>query len=112
MPVLVLVGDVDAITPVGDSAAAAALFPNSTLVTVPNVGHVTALADYAGCASGIVRRFLTTLEPGDVSCAQRTPEIHVVPEFPRRLAGRSEPLARWWLMYGSKGHGLRGEPAS
>ena len=135
VPVLVLVGDLDAITPVGDSAAAAALFPNSTLVTVPNVGHVTALADYAGCASGIVRRFLTTLRPGDVSCAQRTPEIHVVPEFPRRLAGApsAEPagpadrsgaqerraawaaswavgdaLARWWLMYGSKGHGLRG----
>jgi pimeloyl-ACP methyl ester carboxylesterase len=135
VPVLVLVGDVDSITPIGDSAAAAALFPNSTLVTVPNVGHVTALADYPGCASGIVRRFITTLEPGDVSCAQLTPEIHVVPEFPRGLAAapsaepagpadRSGPqerraawsaswavgdaLARWWLMYGSKGHGLRG----
>ncbi|MBN1529291.1 MAG: alpha/beta hydrolase [Thermoleophilaceae bacterium] len=135
VPVLVLVGDVDAITPTGDSAAAAALFPNPTLVTVRNVGHVTALADYPGCASGIVRRFLTTLAPGDVSCAERTPEIHVVPEFPRRLAAapfaepagpgdRSGPqerraawsaswaagdaLARWWLMYGSKGHGLRG----
>jgi pimeloyl-ACP methyl ester carboxylesterase len=134
VPVLVLVGDVDAITPPGDSAAAAALFPNSTLVTVANVGHVTALADYPGCASGIVRRFIATLETGDVSCAQRTPEIHVVPEFPRRLAAapsaepagpadRSGPqerraawaaswaagdaLARWWLMYGSKGHGLR-----
>ena len=123
------------ITPLGDSAAAAALFPNSTFVTVPNVGHVTALADYPGCASGIVRRFLTTLEAGDVSCAARTPEIHVVPEFPRRLsaapqaeragagdrstaAGRraawaarwavGDALARWWLMYGSEGHGLRG----
>ena len=134
-PVLVLDGDLDAITPLGDSAAAAALFPRSTFVTVPNVGHVTALADYPGCAAGIVRRFLTTLEPGDASCAARTPEIHVVPEFPRRLAGvpltgssragdRSnagdrraawaanwavgDALARWWLMYGSRGHGLRG----
>jgi hypothetical protein len=71
-----------------------------------------------------------------VSCAERTPEIHVVPEFPRRTRGapaaerrpesgdRSTPLARrgawgaawavgdalarWWLMSGSEGHGLRG----
>ena len=135
MPVLVLDGDLDLITPLGDSVAAAALFPNSTLVTVPNVGHVTALADYPECAAGIVRRFLSTLAPGDVSCAQRTPEIHVVPEFPLSAArapaaepagaaDRSTPadrrgawaaawatgdaLARWWLMYGSEGHGLRG----
>jgi pimeloyl-ACP methyl ester carboxylesterase len=135
MPVLVLNGDLDAITPLGDAAAAAALFPDSTFVTVPNVGHVTALADYADCASGIVRRFLDTLEPGDVTCARATPEIHVVPEFPRRLAGIpltgvagagdhsnagdrrgawaanwtvGDALARWWLMYGSRGHGLRG----
>jgi hypothetical protein len=83
-----------------------------------------------------VRRFLRTLSLDDVSCAERTPEIHVVPEFPRRTRGapaaerrprsgdRSTPLARrgawgaawavgdalalWWLMSGSEGHGLRG----
>ena len=135
VPVLVLDGDLDVITPLGDSRRAAGLFPNSTLVTVRNVGHVTALADYNDCASGIVRRFLKTLTPGDVSCAQRTAEVHVVPEFPRRVAGAppadsagggdrstagdrraawaatwavGDALARWWLMYGSKGHGLRG----
>jgi pimeloyl-ACP methyl ester carboxylesterase len=135
VPVLVLDGDVDLITPLGDAAAAAALFPNSELVTVRNVGHVTGLADYNGCAARIVRRFLTSLRTGAVDCAERYPEIHVVPEFPRRLAGapaaqpagagdRSTPggrraawatawsagdaLARWWLMYGSSGHGLRG----
>jgi pimeloyl-ACP methyl ester carboxylesterase len=134
MPVLVLDGDLDVITPLGDSAQAASLFPGSTFVIVRNVGHVTALADYPGCAAGIVRRFLRTLSPGDVGCAGRTPEIHVVPEFPRRTRGapaakrragdRSTPLARrgawgaawavgdavarWWLMSGSDGHGLRG----
>ncbi|HEY1273990.1 MAG TPA: alpha/beta hydrolase [Thermoleophilaceae bacterium] len=135
VPVLVLDGDVDLITPLGDAASAAHLFPNSTLVTVRNVGHVTGLADYNGCAAGIVRRFLTTAQTGDVGCAARYPEIHVVPEFPRRVAAapgadqagardRSRPadrraawaaslsvgdaLARWWLMYGSSGHGLRG----
>ena len=83
-----------------------------------------------------MRRFLRTLSPGDVSCAERTPEIHVVPEFPRRtraapaaerrpgsgdrstlLARRGawgaawavgDALARWWLISGSSGHGLRG----
>jgi pimeloyl-ACP methyl ester carboxylesterase len=135
MPVLVLDGDLDVITPLGDSAQAAALFPASTFVIVRNVGHVTALADYPGCAAGIVRRFLRTLSPGDVSCAERTPEIHVVPEFPRRTRGApaatsrgsgdrstrlarrgawaaawavGDALARWWLMSGSKGRGLRG----
>jgi pimeloyl-ACP methyl ester carboxylesterase len=115
VPVLVLDGDLDAITPVGDSRRAAGLFRNSTLVTVSNVGHVTALADYNDCASGIVRRFLRTLAPGDVGCAARTAEIHVVPEFPRR-AGQAwaaawaagDALARWWLMSGADGHGLRG----
>lgn len=135
MPVLVLVGDLDVITPLGDSRQAASLFPNSTLVTVANTGHVTALADYPGCAAGIVRRFLTTLSAGDVSCAARVPEIHVVPDFPRRTAGApqaasagpgdrstavgrraawgaswaaGDALARWWLMSGVNGHGLRG----
>ena len=137
VPVLVLDGDLDVITPLGDSTRAARLFPNSTLVTVRNNGHVTALADYNDCASGIARRFLRTLAPGDVSCAGRTAEVHVVPDFPRRVAGAppaesagadagdrstvkdrraawsagwavGDALARWWLMYGSKGHGLRG----
>ncbi len=140
VPVLVLDGDLDVITPLGDATRAARLFPNSTLVTVRNNGHVTALADYNDCASGIVRRFLETLAPGDVSCAGRTAEVHVVPDFPRTVAAAppAEPagadagdrstakdrraawsagwavgdaLARWWLMFGSKGHGLRGEPS-
>jgi pimeloyl-ACP methyl ester carboxylesterase len=135
VPVLVLNGDVDVITPLGDARQAASLFPNSSLVIVRNVGHVTALADYPGCAAGIVRRFLETLSTGDVSCAAATPEIHVVPEFPTHTAaappaasaGRGDrstalerraawaaawatgdALARWWLMSGSDGHGLRG----
>jgi pimeloyl-ACP methyl ester carboxylesterase len=135
MPVLVLDGDLDVITPLGDSAMAASLFPGSTFVIVRNVGHVTALADYPACAAGIVRRFLRRLSPGDVSCAERTPEVHVVPEFPLRTAAAPEAssagrgdrstararrgawaaswavgdaLARWWLLSGSRGHGLRG----
>ena len=135
VPVLVLNGDLDVITPSADAARAAADFPAATYVPVPNAVHVTALADFDRCASGIVRRFIRTLDAGDTSCAGRTTEVHVVDRFPRRTAGapatatpaagdRSRPLdrraawvagqvvadaiARYWLMYGSKGHGLRG----
>lgn len=135
VPVLVLNGDLDVITPLGDADRAARLFPNSTFVVVRNVGHVTALADYPGCAAGMVRRFLATLSPGNVTCAELVSEIHVVPEFPRRTAGApssasrgrgdhstalarraawgaawatGDALARWWLMGGAEGHGLRG----
>ena len=125
VPVLVLVGDLDVITPLGDSRRAAALFPNATLVPVANVGHVTAIADFDGCASGIVRRFIDTLAPGDTGCAATRPEVHVVPRFPRTLAGApgatrrervawaaawtvGDAIARWPLMAGGLGHGLRG----
>jgi pimeloyl-ACP methyl ester carboxylesterase len=134
VPVLVLDGDLDSVTPLGDSEAAAALFLNSRLVVVRNVGHVTAVGDFDRCGSVLVRRFLTDLDPGDTSCAEKIPELHVVPKFPRRVAhapaavpapgDRSNALdrrvawtaarsigdawSRWWLMYGAKGHGLRG----
>ena len=115
VPVLVLVGDLDVITPLGDSQRAASLFPNATLVPVANVGHVTALADFDGCASGIVRRFLSELDPGDTRCASALPEVHVVPRFPRRAGAAwaaawtvGDAVARWPLMSGANGHGLRG----
>lgn len=125
VPVLVINGDLDTLTPSSDAARAANLFPNSTYVHVRNSGHVLALADFNGCVSGIVHRFLNTLSAGDTSCASRVQEIHTVPAFPVRLAGVAKPtvkakaawvagevtadaFARWWLMYGYNGHGLRG----
>ena len=125
VPVLVLNGDLDVITPLADATRATALFPNATMVTVENAVHVTALADFDRCATGIVRRFLRTLQPGDTSCAARLAELHVVARFPRHAAAapgtalprpgdRSRPLdrraawaaahtvadalSRWWLM--------------
>ena len=136
LPVLVLNGEFDVTTPPSDARAVAKAWPNSTYVEVANEVHVTALGDYEGCASGIVRRFVRTLEAGSTSCASRTPRIHVVAAFPRSAAeapqaqpgGRGDAstpldrqvawvagetvgdaLARWWgLMYGTVGHGLRG----
>jgi len=134
VPVLVLDGDLDVVTPLSDSARAAALFPNSTQVTVENAVHVTALADFDDCAAAIVRRFLRTQRAGDTSCASRLAELRVVPRFPRHLASApaaspragdrsrrldrraawvaaravADAFSRWWLMSGARGHGLRG----
>ena len=136
LPVLVLNGEFDITTPPSDARAAAKAWPDSTYVQVANEVHVTAIDDYEGCASSIVRRFVRTLDAGNTSCAKRTPQIHVVAAFPRSaaeapqaqrgergdastpldrqvawVAGETvgDALTRWWgLMYGTVGHGLRG----
>lgn len=95
---------------------------------------MTAVGDFDRCGSRLVRRFFTDLDPGSTSCVNRIPELHVVPKFPRRVAGapgaeaaagdRSSALdrraawaaarsvgdawSRWWLISGTSGHGLRG----
>ena len=134
VPVLVLNGDLDVITPMSDAIRAAALFPNATLVPVGNAVHVTALADFDECAARIVRGFIRTRAVGDTSCASGLAELHVVPAFPRTTAGApaatpragdgsnagdrragwaaahtvADAMSRWWLMYGYDGRGLRG----
>jgi pimeloyl-ACP methyl ester carboxylesterase len=134
IPVLVLDGEYDQATPVADARRTAAHWPDSTYVEVRNTAHISALADFQGCASGIVRRYLRTLSAGDAGCARHAPAVEVT-RFPRTLAAapaarrmtgdRSGPDARravwvaaatvgdaytrWYnLMYGSVGHGLRG----
>ena len=59
VPVLVLNGDLDVITPIADAARAAALFPNATLVRRERRPRHRARG-LRPCASGIVRRFLRT----------------------------------------------------
>ena len=84
VPVLVLNGDLDTITTPREGARAAALFARATHVIVANTGHVTALDDFYGCASTIVRRFGQT---GKVvaGCAPRVPALHLVPAFSRTI---------------------------
>jgi pimeloyl-ACP methyl ester carboxylesterase len=138
LPVLVLSGGLDTLTPWTDGAVVAAqLGPSARWVKVENTIHVTALADPYGCASGLVRRFVRRperLHAMDTSCARRIPEVRVVGEFPRRLAGTTpatpgkgnqaragglrlaavgaaavgDAIAQWWYLPGSRGHGLRG----
>ncbi len=134
VPTLVLNGDQDNITPLADAQVVAGRFPDSTLVVMQNSGHVTAEQDQNDCASLIYERFVRTLSPGDTSCAHRTPEVHVVMNFPLRLtqvapalpspgdrstltdrrlaaaAGQTaaDALERWWVNASGSGVGLRG----
>jgi len=138
LPVLVLSGGLDTLTPWTDSAVVAAqLGPSARWVKVENTIHVTALADPYGCASGLVRGFVRhpeRLQSMDMSCASRIPEVRAVGEFPRRLSGATpaiprkgnqakasglrlaavgaaavgDAIAQWWYLPGSRGQGLRG----
>jgi pimeloyl-ACP methyl ester carboxylesterase len=134
VPTLVLVGDLDTITPLADSAVVARRFPRGRLVVIRNQVHVTALADHDGCAARIVRRFVRVKSAGDTSCALRFAEVRVVRSFPRTVAeadpatrvrgDRStlrdrraaavaaavvgDALARWQINYSGVDQGLRG----
>jgi pimeloyl-ACP methyl ester carboxylesterase len=131
VPVLVLVGDLDSITSAEGAGIVADHFPSARFVEVANVGHVTALGDYAGCASVVVRRFVRTRDPGDTSCARdANPRVRLVERFPRSWRGFAVPAGRglrsdrrvataavhtlgdlfprWYAMYGGRGKGLRG----
>jgi pimeloyl-ACP methyl ester carboxylesterase len=134
LPVLVLSGEFDTLTPPAQGAQAAALFPHAAQVVLRNSFHVTALGDRDGCASAIVRRFVASLVPGDTSCADGVPAIRLLPAFARQSAqlapatamagNRGTPddlrvaaaavlaagdaLARWWVNYDGDSVGLRG----
>ena len=134
VPVLVLSGEMDSLTPPAQGAQAAALFARARQVRVANSFHVTALGDLDGCASTLVRRFIEDLSPGDTACAAAVPAYPVVAAFARRtadlpaarpaagnegtpndlrvvsaaLGAAGDALARWWVNYDGAGVGLRG----
>ncbi|MEV6767502.1 alpha/beta fold hydrolase [Nocardia sp. NPDC051030] len=78
VPVLVLSGDLDAITPDVNGKLAAARFPHATFISVPNTGHVPDL-EPSGCIAGIVDRFIRTGEAGSTACVAAIPPIAVTP---------------------------------
>ena len=134
VPVLVLAGDLDTLTPPSEGEAAAALFPDSTFVKVANTGHVTALDDAWGCASVIVTDFISAGKAGDTSCADTIPEIRTVDRYSVSAAAATaataapgdsstdadrkiatvavdqvgDAIAQWGVMTGDNGQGLRG----
>ncbi|MFI6169204.1 alpha/beta hydrolase [Nocardia sp. NPDC051052] len=78
VPVLVMSGDLDAITPDANGQRVAAEFPQATFLSVPNTGHVPDL-EPSGCVAGIVSRFVRTGATGPTSCVESIPPIAVTP---------------------------------
>ncbi len=95
VPVLVVSGDLDNMTPAADGAAAAARFPAAHHVVITNGFHVNALPhSRSECGALLVRRFLDTLSTEDDSCAAEVAPVRLVPRF-ARLSGElpaAQPL--------------------
>jgi pimeloyl-ACP methyl ester carboxylesterase len=72
VPTLVLTGDMDAGVPLEATRKVAALFPNSTFVTIPEAGHEASF--WSQCARDLASQFIGTLQVGDASCAD-APEV-------------------------------------
>jgi pimeloyl-ACP methyl ester carboxylesterase len=84
VPVLVVSGELDNMTPVTDGAVAAAHFRHAHHVVIANSFHVNALPHARSeCGAILVRRFLDTLSTGDESCAAAVPAVRLVPRFAR-----------------------------
>jgi pimeloyl-ACP methyl ester carboxylesterase len=66
VPVLVIVGEADAITPPGDAAAMAAQIPGARLVVIPRVGHLSPLENPDAvnqALAGLIDRASKTISP-------------------------------------------------
>jgi pimeloyl-ACP methyl ester carboxylesterase len=71
VPTLVLDGDMDTLVPTEEVRNVAALFPQSTFVTVAEAGHVT--FGWSQCSANLQSQFFETLQVGDTNCTE-TPE--------------------------------------
>jgi len=79
VPVLVLSGDLDAITPDANGRLASLQYPHGTFVEVPNLGH-TPDNEPSGCVAGIIEQFLRTGTTGtSTECLSDIPPIKVEP---------------------------------
>jgi pimeloyl-ACP methyl ester carboxylesterase len=92
LPVLILSGGLDSLTPRLDGATLVArqMGRSARLVTLANLTHVTEQDGDNACAESIYQRFV--LRPADLhrentSCARRVAPIHTVGTYPERLAG-------------------------
>jgi pimeloyl-ACP methyl ester carboxylesterase len=91
LPVLVLSGTLDSLTPRlgGATLVTRQLGRSARLVTLANLTHVAGQDANNGCALSIYRRFVR--HPGglateNTSCARRVTPVHTVGAYPRRLA--------------------------
>jgi pimeloyl-ACP methyl ester carboxylesterase len=96
VPVLILNGDLDSLTPAaGGAHIARQIGPAARAVVVPNMVHLVGLGDRYGCGESLVRSFISA--PGalhrlDLSCLRSVPEIHAVGSYPYR-ADRALPAS-------------------
>ena len=91
LPVLILSGSLDSLTPRLDGATVVArqMGRSARLVTLANLTHVTEQDGNSSCAMSVYQRFVR--DPGglrseNTSCASRVAPIHTVGSYPRRLA--------------------------
>ncbi len=88
LPVLVLVGQLDTVTPAADARTVLSqVGGRGRLIEFANTTHVAGSGNTT-CASDLVRRFIvdpTRLRSLDASCASRVPAIHAVGSYPDRL---------------------------
>ena len=92
LPVLILSGSFDSLTPRLDGATQVArqMGRSARLVTLANLTHVTEQDGDSGCAMSIYQRFIENpggLPGENTSCAGRVAPIHTIGGYPRRLAG-------------------------
>jgi pimeloyl-ACP methyl ester carboxylesterase len=66
VPTLVLSGDMDRTVPLEETSQVAALFPDSTFLSVPGAGHGT--FQWSDCAAALLSEFIETLRVGDTGC--------------------------------------------
>ena len=90
LPVLILSGSLDSLTPRLDGATLVArqLGPLARLVTLANLTHVTEQDGNSGCAMSIYRRFIRDpagLHTENTACAGQVAPVHTVGSYPRLL---------------------------
>jgi hypothetical protein len=95
IPILVLGGDLDSLTPLSDARSFAPTLGRSVrIVTLRNTVHVTSEGDTyltlgAACARDVIRAFVQApqrLATLDASCADRIPAVHTPSAYPPTLA--------------------------
>ncbi|MEA2422377.1 MAG: hypothetical protein QOF55_1476, partial [Thermoleophilaceae bacterium] len=99
VPILVIGGDLDSLTPVGDVRSfAPTLGRNVRVIALPNTVHVTSEGDtflFAGaaCARRIIRSFAAApkrLKSIDAGCAAGIPPVHTAGAYPRTFGAAAE----------------------
>jgi pimeloyl-ACP methyl ester carboxylesterase len=106
LPVLVLSGDLDSITPPADNRAVTTqMGPSARLINLENTLHVAA-SNPSDCANSILQAFVHAPAqlPGlNPACAKQIPEIRAVGEFVKRISEATPAEARYGNLVGASG---------